>query len=188
MPLRSAVFLDRDGTLNRSAAPGQYVRRPEDLELLPGAAEAVRHINEAGVHAVLVTNQRWLSEPAADRRAYEAVDARLSALLMEHGARLTARYVCPHPLHSCDCRKPAAGMLVRAAADLGLDLAASCLIGDSATDVEAGRTAGSATVLIRPPGCGPHDTRADFVASDIREAVGWALGAGSGVRRGAVHR
>jgi D-glycero-D-manno-heptose 1,7-bisphosphate phosphatase len=176
MSQTSAVFLDRDGTLNVKAAPGEYIRRPDELTLLPGAAAAVRRINQAGVLAVLVTNQRWLSRPAADFSAYRAVDDRLHERLAEQGARLDGCYVCPHALDSCDCRKPAPGMLIRAAAELGIALPGSCLIGDSVSDLAAGRAAGTATVFIRPPardaGAPPQ---ADFVVADIGDAVDRAL-------------
>ncbi|MCG5211971.1 HAD-IIIA family hydrolase [Streptosporangium sp. KLBMP 9127] len=175
MSRNRAVFLDRDGTLNEKAPPGEYIRRPEELVLLPGAAEAVRRVNRAGVLAVLVTNQRWLARPPAGPAAYAAVDARLRELLAERGARLDAGYVCPHPLDRCDCRKPAPGMLTRAAADHSISLPGSCMVGDSVSDLLAGRAVGAATVLIHPLGREVAESSADFVARHIGEAVDWAL-------------
>jgi D-glycero-D-manno-heptose 1,7-bisphosphate phosphatase len=169
---RSAIFLDRDGTLNEKAPLGEYIRHPDELVLLPGAAEAVRRINDAGVPAVLITNQRWLSRPGQDPSAYTAVDARLCHRLAENGAFLDARYTCPHAKDSCACRKPAPGMLLHAAADLDLDLERSVVIGDSATDVQAGEAVRAATILIDPA---PGPPMGDHRAHDIREAVDWAL-------------
>lgn len=172
-----AIFLDRDGTLNRKAVEGEYIRDPEDLELLPGAADAVRRINSADIPVILVTNQRWLAGPMANIEAYTAVESRLVKLLAADGAKLDGSYTCMHPFDSCDCRKPAPGLLLRAARDFPIGLSASCIIGDSLTDVQAGRAAGTAAVLI---GGDRHElirSAADFVALDIGEAVDWAVGA-----------
>ncbi|OBH26901.1 histidinol phosphate phosphatase [Mycobacterium sp. E1715] len=163
------VFLDRDGTINVKAADGEYVRSPEELVLLPGAARAVAALNAAGLRTVLVTNQRWLSEPAAEAARFAAVQDRLEHLLADEGARLDAEYHCPHAAASCDCRKPGAGMLLRAAREHGFALAESVMIGDSETDVLAGRAAGAATVLLRPGGGHAHG--ADVVAGDLAAAV-----------------
>jgi D-glycero-D-manno-heptose 1,7-bisphosphate phosphatase len=176
MDLRNVrtVFLDRDGTINVKAAEGEYIRSPAELVLLPGAANAVAALNAAGLRTVLVTNQRWLSEPAADPAHFDAVQDRLHELLAGQGARLDAVYHCPHAADSCDCRKPLAGMLVRAAHELGFELAESVTIGDSDADVRAGRAAGTATVLL---GTGAaEDTEADAVVDDLAGAVRLILG------------
>jgi D-glycero-D-manno-heptose 1,7-bisphosphate phosphatase len=163
------VFLDRDGTINIKAAPGEYITSPAELVLLPGAAEAVAALNAAGLRTVLVTNQRWLSKQSADPARFAAIQDRLEQLLAEEGARLDAAYHCPHAAGSCDCRKPGAGMLLRAAREHGLDLAESVMIGDSDTDVMAGRAAGTATVLLRTGG-GDY-VGADVVVDDLAAAV-----------------
>ncbi|OBF49886.1 histidinol phosphate phosphatase [Mycobacterium sp. 852002-53434_SCH5985345] len=171
----STVFLDRDGTINVKAADGEYIRFPEDLVLLPGAARSVAALNAAGLRTILVTNQRWLSEPAADAARFAAVHDRLEQLLAAEGARLDAAYHCPHAAASCDCRKPGAGMLVRAAQEHGFALAEAVMIGDSESDVEAGRAAGTATVLLRR---GDGDAAgADVVVDDLAAAVRLILSA-----------
>jgi D-glycero-D-manno-heptose 1,7-bisphosphate phosphatase len=154
MELRNVrtVFLDRDGTINVKAAEGEYIRSPVELVLVPGAAEAVAALNAAGLRTVLVTNQRWLSEPSADPTHFAAIQDRLRQLLADQGARLDAAYHCPHAANSCDCRKPLAGMLIRAAAEHSFDVAESVMIGDSDADVTAGRAAGAATILLRAGG------------------------------------
>ncbi|MEZ0352113.1 D-glycero-alpha-D-manno-heptose-1,7-bisphosphate 7-phosphatase [Mycobacterium sp. pR1184] len=161
------VFLDRDGTINVKADEGEYIRTPEELVLLPGAAQAIAALNAAGLRTVLVTNQRWLSEPSAQPTQFHAVQDRLGQLLAAQGARLDAEYHCPHAANSCDCRKPLAGMLIRAAAEHGFDLAESVMIGDSAADVAAGKAAGATTVLLRAGG----GEDADFVVDDLAAAV-----------------
>lgn len=169
LPDVRTVFLDRDGTINVKAAAGEYIRSPAQLRLLPGAARAVAALNAAGLRTVLVTNQRWLSENGADPTCFAAIHERLERLLADEGARLDAAYHCPHPAAGCDCRKPLAGMLVRAAREHGFDLASSVMIGDSDTDVAAGRAAGAATILLRAGG--GHAAGADAVVDDLAAAV-----------------
>ncbi|GAA4539991.1 D-glycero-alpha-D-manno-heptose-1,7-bisphosphate 7-phosphatase [Mycobacterium paraffinicum] len=171
----STVFLDRDGTINVKAADGEYVRSPEELVLLPGAARSVAALNAAGLRTILVTNQRWLSEPAEDAARFAAVQDRLEQLLAAEGARLDAAYHCPHAAASCDCRKPGAGMLVRAAHEHGFDLAEAVMIGDSESDVQAGRAAGTATILLRTGDTGAPG--ADVVVDDLAAAVRLILSA-----------
>lgn len=163
------VFLDRDGTINVKAAAGEYVTSPAELALLPGAATAVAALNAARLRTVLVTNQRWLSFPSADPGRYAAVHARLEQLLAREGARLDAAYHCPHETSVCDCRKPGAGMLLRAAREHRFELTEAVTIGDSDTDLIAGRSAGTATVLLRP---GRRVAAgADAVVKDLDAAV-----------------
>jgi D-glycero-D-manno-heptose 1,7-bisphosphate phosphatase len=171
----STVFLDRDGTINVRAAPGEYITSPAGLVLLPGAARAVADLNAAGLRTVLVTNQRWLSGPAGDERLYAAIHARLEELLAAEGARLDAAYYCPHAAGTCDCRKPAPGMLRRTASELGFDLADAVMIGDSDTDVLAGKAAGAATILLTPSHADPAGPHPDMMASHLASAVGLIL-------------
>jgi D-glycero-D-manno-heptose 1,7-bisphosphate phosphatase len=163
------VFLDRDGTINVKAAVGQYITSPAQVVLLPGAAKAVATLNAAGLRTILVTNQRWLSEQSADPGRYAAVHARLEQLLRFEGARLDAAYYCPHPSGACDCRKPRPGMLVRAAREHSFELTGAVIVGDSNTDLLAGRAAGTATILLRASGHGV--VLADAVVGDLGAAV-----------------
>lgn len=173
MDLRNVrtVFLDRDGTINVKAPEGEYIRAPEELVLLPGAAAAVAALNEAGVRTILVTNQRWLSTPSADPARFAAVQQRLEKLLADEGAHLDAAYHCPHAADSCDCRKPLAGMLLRAAQEHDLDLAESVMIGDSESDVLAGRAAGATTILLGARGVEAADVEVDDLAAAVRLIV-----------------
>lgn len=145
--LRPAVFLDRDGTLNRPAAPGEYVRTPDELELIPGAAHAVGLLRRAGYLCVVVSNQRGVALGLMTEDDLAAVDARLHEL----GGGLDASYYCTHSIGSgCGCRKPEHGLLLRAAEELGIDLRASWMVGDSHADEQAGRAAGCRTLRVRP--------------------------------------
>jgi D-glycero-D-manno-heptose 1,7-bisphosphate phosphatase len=165
------VFLDRDGTLNVKAAEGDYVKGPDEFEMLPGAARAVAALSRAGLRLVLVTNQRGIARGLMTAADVDAVHDALVRELAAAGARLDAIYVCPHEDGECDCRKPGIGLFLRAReADPGIDFAHSVMVGDSASDVQAGRAAGMPTV-----GLGPGAVGADHVAADLEAAVPWIL-------------
>lgn len=154
---RPTAFLDRDGTINRHVG---HVSRPEQLELLPGAAEAIRSLNRAGAQVVVVTNQPVLARGECDEAGLEAIHARLESLLGREGAFVDRLYVCPHHPHrgfegerpelkiDCECRKPAPGLLHRAMQDLRVDAARSWMCGDSPCDAQAARGAAVRPVLV----------------------------------------
>jgi histidinol-phosphate phosphatase family protein len=145
---RPAAFLDRDGTIIRDA---NYVRDPKDVELLPGAADAIRALNDRGVAVVVVTNQSGIARGYLNQRDYELVRARLDALVEAEGARIDATYMCPHLPEitgPCDCRKPGLGLYRRAIADLALDPIVSLFTGDRWRDVEPGLALGGMAVLL----------------------------------------
>ena len=170
----AAVLLDRDGTVNIKAPAGQYITSPGELVLLPGAAGAIKQLNAASVQVILVTNQRWLST-RADISPYKQVHARLEALLAEDGAHLDGAYHCHHAFGSCRCRKPGPlGMLERAAEEHLFSLTEAMMIGDSESDIEAGRAAGTARILLSAS----HDplSRADYAVANLTEAVRLVLG------------
>ena len=167
---RRAVFLDRDDTIMVDAV---YAKDPEDVRLLPGAAEGIRALTDAGFLVVIATNQSGLGRGYFTEEDLAAVNRRLRDELRARGADYDALYYCPHrPEDACECRKPKPGLLLRAATDLGIDLDASYCIGDRAWDVEAGRAAGMKTVLITN---GQHRENLgvwpDHVASDLTEAA-----------------
>jgi D-glycero-D-manno-heptose 1,7-bisphosphate phosphatase len=170
-----AVFLDRDGTINVKAAEGDYITRPEQLELLVGAAEAIRMLNHAGIPVVVVTNQRGVALGRMDESDLRAVHARLHQLLSNDDAWVEAIFYCPHQRGTCACRKPAPLMLRRAGAYLGLTtLRHTVMIGDAPSDVEAGRRAGTRTVLLQP---NARVAGAGEVAPTLLAAVRAQLGA-----------
>jgi D-glycero-D-manno-heptose 1,7-bisphosphate phosphatase len=141
-----AVFIDRDGTLVEAR---HYPRRPEELVLCEGAADALRDLRRAGFRIVLVTNQSGIGRGYFDAGALRRMHAHLESELATCGARLDAIYYCPHtPEDGCDCRKPAPGMLVCAAQALDLELTRSWMVGDILDDIEAGRRAGCRTILV----------------------------------------
>ncbi|MGQ2991749.1 MAG: D-glycero-alpha-D-manno-heptose-1,7-bisphosphate 7-phosphatase [Brevundimonas sp.] len=157
VPLKPAVFLDRDGVLNLDVG---YPHLEEHLILTPGAAEAVRQLNQSGFFTVIVTNQSGVARGLFDLATMEAFNARLVRRLAEQGAMIDAVYACPyhdtavdprwrHPDHPE--RKPNPGMILRAAAEHDLDLTRSLMIGDRESDMEAARRAGVRGFLFEGP-------------------------------------
>jgi D-glycero-D-manno-heptose 1,7-bisphosphate phosphatase len=176
-PGSGAVFFDRDGTLNRSATQGEYIRHADELELLPGAATAVSRVNAVGLPAILVTNQRWLSAPGVDFGVYNHIEAKLARLLAAEGAKLDASYTCPHALDVCMCRKPLPGLLLRAAEQFDVNLASSYFIGDSTSDVQAGLAVGATTILITQKSDSNAARLANHVVGSVSQAVDLVLAA-----------
>jgi D-glycero-D-manno-heptose 1,7-bisphosphate phosphatase len=139
-------LLDRDGTIVHDR---HYLRDPRDLELLPNAAEGLRLLADAGFGLVVVTNQSGVARGHFTAGELELQHARLRELLEAEGVALDAVYACPHgPDDGCACRKPAPGLILQAADELGLDLARSVAIGDTPRDAEAARRAGVRAVTI----------------------------------------
>lgn len=178
-----AVFLDRDGTL---IPDKDCLRRAEDLELLPGVAEAVRQLNHHGWRAVLATNQPVVAKGWCTEAELQRIHNKLETLLGREHAFLDRIYFCPHHPEAgfageradlkirCQCRKPAPGMLLQAATDLNLDLDRSWLVGDSTVDVQAAVNGGVRPVLVRTGNAG-RDSRypasPHFVFDTLRQAV-----------------
>lgn len=154
---QKAVFLDRDGTINRYVG---FLRNIDDFELIDGVAEAIRQINTLGWLAVVVTNQPVIARGEVSPEELDQIHCKMETLLGQQGAYLDAIYYCPHHPDKgypgerpelkieCTCRKPKPGMLLQAAQDLNIDLTQSWMVGDGKNDVEAGRNAGCQTAWI----------------------------------------
>jgi D-glycero-D-manno-heptose 1,7-bisphosphate phosphatase len=185
-----AVFLDRDGTINEDVG---YPSRIEEIRIYPYAYEALRRIKEAGFRAVVVTNQSGIGRGYLTEADLAAIHGHIARAFEARGIRVDAFYYCPHyELSSlpgygglCACRKPEPGMGRRAAADLGLDLARSYMVGDKVEDVAFGRAIGATPVLVRTGYGGTSELRlrgtADApaaVADDLLAAVDWILARG----------
>lgn len=176
--MSKAVFLDRDGVINRKAPEGQYVTRWEDFHLLPGVIEGIAKLNRAGVRVIVVTNQRCVAKGLLTESDLKELHGTMCEHFAQAGARIDAIYYCPHGLDAgCDCRKPAPGMLLRAAKLHNLDLTSSWMIGDSGSDIQAGKNAGCRTVRVLENNS--VETRnnpllpveADIVATSLLDAV-----------------
>lgn len=165
-----AVFLDRDGVINRKAPEGLYVIRWDEMHLLPGVVPAVAELNHAGFRVIVVTNQRCVAKGLITVADLDSMHQRMCETLAASGARIDAVYYCPHEEElSCGCRKPAPGMLLDAASRHKIDLRASWMIGDSEADVQAGRSAGCKTALLAS--IETSNAGADLVARSLLDAV-----------------
>ena len=162
---RRAVFLDRDGTIIRDA---DYIRDPAHVELLPGAASAIRRLNDAGIPVVVVTNQSGIARGFFTERENQRVQERMEELLdADSGARIDATYVCPHHpdfTGPCDCRKPGTLLFRRAAQDLDLTTERSWFLGDRLRDIEPARALGGIGVMVRG-----HATPVEELAQATKE-------------------
>ncbi len=181
-----AVFLDRDGTVNRQVGYPNHVSR---LRVYPFTAEAIRKVNDRGIPVIVVTNQSGVARGLYPESVVLETNEALQAELAEGGARIDAIYYCPHHPTAgdhptpCDCRKPATGMAEQAAREHGLDLGRSFLVGDSPSDIEMAVRAGMRSVLVLTGyGLGEATYRReqwknepDCISENLNTAVDWIL-------------
>lgn len=172
---QKAIFLDRDGTINKYVG---FLWDIDSFELLPGVIEAVKKINASGYLAIAVTNQPVIARGEVSIPELREIHNKMETLLGEGGAYLDGVYYCPHHPHrgferevpelknDCDCRKPKPGMLLKAAKDFNIDISQSWMIGDSENDVAAGKAAGCRAILI-----GDGDFGQDMTAASLLEAI-----------------
>ena len=186
--LRSAVFLDRDGTIIEDVG---FLRRLDQIAVFPWSTDAIRCLNRAGLPVVVTTNQAGVARGFFTEAFIDDTHRELSARLQRGGARVDAYYYCPHhPTKAkvgeyavaCDCRKPGRGMIDKAARDLGLDPARSFVVGDTWLDVGMARAAGARGILVGTgPGAEeersrrPTDLTADAIVDNLAAAVSWIL-------------
>ena len=158
---KRAIFLDRDGIINRKLPEDHYVRTPAELAILPDVAPALAIMRDLGFTLVVVTNQRGIARGMMTEDDLIKVHQFMNSLLTRSGVELQSIYYCPHDRDdNCYCRKPAPGMILEAAKDLDIDLSSSYMVGDSASDIEAGKNAGVKSVRISSD---PDDIGTEFV-------------------------
>lgn len=172
---QKAIFLDRDGVINKYVG---FLRNINDFELLPGVAEAIKKINLSGYLAIVATNQPVIARGEVTYDELQEIHNKMETLLGRQGAYIDKIYFCPHHPHKgykgertelkidCECRKPKPGMLLKAAEDYNIELSQSWMIGDGVNDIKAGKTAGSKTVLV-----GTGDYGQDVTAANLLKAV-----------------
>lgn len=177
---QKAIFLDRDGTINKYVG---FLRDIDQFELIDGTAEAIKKINKSGYLCIVVTNQPVIARGEVTVPELEMIHMKMETLLGAKGAYIDSLYYCPHHPHKgyegevpelkidCDCRKPKPGMLIRASNDFNIDLSSSWMIGDGENDVMAGRRAGCKTALI-----GSRDIGQNITAGSLLDAVTVILG------------
>lgn len=186
-PARSAIFLDRDGTINEEIG---HLDRPEKLIIYPWSFEAIARVNRSGKLAIVATNQSGIARNYFDELMLERIHTELMQRLESAGAHLDAIYYCPHHPEGevaayrldCECRKPKPGMLTKAAQAFGLDLQSSYVVGDSYRDIALAHNAGARAVLVLTGYGRQHleqraswDKQPDFIAENLLEAVAWIL-------------
>ncbi len=143
---RPAVFLDRDGTVCKEV---NYLSRPEDLQIFPFAAQAVKLFNENDFLVILITNQSGIARRFFDEKTLFDIHQKLESELLKEGAKLDSIYYCPHNAQdNCNCRKPKTGLITRSFNDFDIDADNSWMIGDKISDVETGINAGMQTALV----------------------------------------
>jgi D-glycero-D-manno-heptose 1,7-bisphosphate phosphatase len=183
----SAVFLDRDGTINHEV---NYLSDVAQFALIDGVARGVQMLNQAGLKVIVITNQAGVARGYLTEQKLECIHRAMREELQALQATIDAVYYCPHHpseglppyLRECDCRKPSPGLLTRAAADWDLDLSRSFMVGDKLSDLRAGHQAGCATILVRTGyGSDVEKTLASqslqprFIAANLLEASEWIL-------------
>lgn len=179
---QTAVFLDRDGTINKYNG---FVRTPDEFELIPGVASAIRRLNESGYLVIVATNQPVIARGETTVEGLNEIHNKMETLLGNEGAYVDGIYYCPHHPHKgyegevpelkieCDCRKPKPGLLLKAASDFNIDLEKSYMIGDTSNDVLAGINAGCNTILL---GDQVDSMYSDTIrAADLNDAVDHVL-------------
>jgi len=187
----TAVFLDRDGTINEEVG---YLDSLDKLKIIPNAYEAIHLINISGMRTIVVTNQSGVARGFFNEKLVRKTHKIIQADLLQKKAIIDKFYYCPHHptegkgiyLQNCNCRKPLPGMLLQAAHDLNIELANSYMIGDTYRDMEAAKKVGVKGILVKT-GYGREelqdigadvagaDSKPDFVAEDILEAVKWIM-------------
>lgn len=172
-----AVFLDRDGTMAKDV---HYCRRPEDFELLPNTAKAVRLLNQHGFRVIVITNQSGIARGYFTEQTLAKIHQKMKDELAKEGAFIDAIYYCPHhPDEGCDCRKPKPKMVLQATNDHDIELGRSFVVGDLQMDVELGKAVGCQTVLI----CQEPNSKQvkfegdapDYITTDLYQAARWIL-------------
>lgn len=177
------IFLDRDGVVNRKPHEGVYVATWEQFTFLPNAPQAIAKLNRAGIKVAVVTNQSGIALGKMSEAALRGIHHRMEQELQTYSAHIDGIFYCPHYGNVCECRKPNPGLLFQAFGRFReVQPANAILIGDSLPDIEAGRSAGVRTILVRGPattqksGFAEAEMKADAIVSSLADAVSHILG------------
>lgn len=171
MHKKKVVYLDRDGVINRQAPPHEYICRWDEFVFLPGVFEALRLLRENGYHAVVITNQRGIARHKLTAGEVDELHSRMCDEIRKHGGEIDGIYVCPHLDGECECRKPGIGLFLQSEKKIVPDKSSSWMIGDSATDVQAGKNYGVKTIFIGEK----TQTEANHISGSLLEAVNYII-------------
>ena len=170
-----AIFLDRDGTM---AIDVSYCSRPEDFELFPNTARAIKLLNEHDYKVIVITNQSGVARGYFTEDTLGRIHQKMRGKLVEEGARIDGIYYCPHhPNDNCECRKPKPKMVMQAVNEHDIDLKQAFMVGDKPLDIQLGKNVGCRTVLI-PANTGETEVgpgSPDYTASDLLQAALWII-------------
>lgn len=178
--LERVVFLDRDGVINRDSP--SYIKSLSEFEFLPRSLEAIQKLTTSCFKTILVTNQSAINRGMISTETLAGIHASMQAEVRTHGGKIDDIFFCPHtPEEGCLCRKPAPGMIQSAKKAHGIDLSTTCLVGDSAKDIECARKAGVRYALLVKTGdfdralkdLSLKNIRPDVIARDLYDAVKW---------------
>lgn len=187
-PLRPAVFLDRDGTINEQMG---YINHISRFQLLPGIEDAIRRLNDLHIPVIVVTNQSGLARGYFPSALLDRVHKKMEKQLAAAGAHVDGIYICPHHPEAkeekyridCNCRKPKTGLLEQAAVELNIDLTASFVVGDRWSDIRCGKAVGASSILVLT-GYGRGDAeyigpqqkiQPDHTSENLQQAVNWIV-------------
>lgn len=171
--LKSAVFLDRDGVINECASMHNYIKDWKEFVFIPGVERAIYRLNRADYEVFIVTNQRGVARGIMTLEMLENIHEKMKAQLKQFDAHITDIFICTHDLYECTCRKPAIGMFLQAERKYTYLKTGSFMIGDSLSDIEAGKNYGISTILINSA---RYNNCADYLCANLLEAVDYILG------------
>ncbi len=180
--LKKIVFLDRDGVINRDSP--DYIKSWSEFEFLPGSIEAIRRLTDSGFTTIVITNQSVINRNMVTKAGLDYIHTMMKTAIKSHGGEIKDIFFCPHaPDDGCDCRKPKPGLIYQAKRKYGLDISASCMVGDNAKDIECARNAGCRyAVLVKTGNISNAEKKLtekkifpDLVAQDLFEAVNWII-------------
>ena len=182
--IRPAIFLDRDGVINRNRSG--HIKSWAEFEFIPGAIEALQRLAQLGWPIVVVSNQGAIGRGLVSQQTVDEIHTKMVSIVQSEGGRIDEVLYCPHrPEDNCACRKPRPGLLLRAADQLGLDLSHSFLIGDAETDIFTAQLVSCFPVLVKTGRGLGHmawlrqgNMIGYYLAEDLADAVNWILGPG----------
>jgi len=181
-----AIFLDRDGVINRDPGFGDYIKNWKEFQFLPGAIDAIKTLNKNGYEIFIISNQAGVSKGLFTKDALDEITRNMLKEIEKQGGRIRSVTYCTHGTNEgCDCRKPKIDSIKDATKGLDIDFKNTYFIGDSRLDVGAGRNAGCKTILLLTGKENPGDVKdweikPDFVKKDLKEAIEWVLKQGQG--------
>lgn len=176
------VFLDRDGVINQDSE--HYIKSWAEFKFLPGSLKALRALYENDFTTILITNQSAINRRIITVDTLEDIHSRMKSAIESAGGRIKDIFYCPHaPADACDCRKPKAGLILKAIQRYNIDLVSACMVGDNAKDIECARNAGCDKTLLVKTGNGLSAREAlarrhifpDYVAADLLDAAKWII-------------